>query len=423
MPQFLSPICNDQTFDANGDPGTGFLIETYVAGSTTPAATFTNAAGTVANANPITLDSLGYPPSPIWLVGGIAYKFIIKNALGVTLKTIDGISGINDSTVSVSEWVSSGFVPTYISATSFSVPGDQRSILQVGRRIRTTNTAGIVYSGISVSSFGAGVTTVTVINDSGTLDSGLSLVEYGLISATNTSFPFATFSAASTIALTNDGTTNAAHYLTFADGTAGQENLKTDTAKLSYNPSTGALSAASFVGPIVGSGAGLTAGSIPRAALPTLYSLGTAVTASGTAIDITGIPSFANRVTVMFDRISTNGSSQPILRLGNGAIDAASYLGYTARIANAAAVDAGALSTGFTINSAAAGNALHGVLVLQRMTGNTWGCSCTLGGTGNAFLYIVAGQKTLSSAMDRIRLTTVGGTDAFDDGSLNIAWE
>ncbi len=241
MPQFFSPVGNDQTFDANGDPGTGFLIETYVAGSTTPAATFTNAAGTVANANPITLDSLGYPPSPIWLVGGIAYKFIIKNALGVTLKTIDGISGINDSTVSVSEWVSSGFVPTYISATSFSVPGDQRSILQVGRRIRTTNTAGIIYSGISVSSFGAGVTTVTVINDSGTLDSGLSLVEYGLISATNTSFPFATFSAASTIALTNDATTNAAHYLTFADGTAGQENLKTDTAKLAYNPSTGRL--------------------------------------------------------------------------------------------------------------------------------------------------------------------------------------
>lgn len=254
MPQFFSPVGNDQTFDANGDPLNGGQIETYISGSSTPAGTFTSSNGTTAQPNPIILDSLGYPPSPIWLAGGTAYKFIIKNSMGVTLKTLDGISGINDSSISVSEWVSSGFVPTYISATSFSVPGDQRSILQVGRRLRTTNTAGIRYSGISVSSFGAGVTTVTVINDSGTLDSGLSIVEYGLISATNTSFPFATFSAASTIALTNDGTTNAAHYLTFADGTAGQENLKTDTAKLAYNPSTGALSATSFLG----SGAALT---------------------------------------------------------------------------------------------------------------------------------------------------------------------
>lgn len=251
MPQFFSPVGNDQTFDANGDPLNGGQIETYISGSSTPAGTFTSSNGTTAQPNPIILDSLGYPPSPIWLAGGTAYKFIIKNSMGVTLKTLDGISGINDSTVSVSEWVSSGFVPTYISATSFSVPGDQRSILQVGRRLRTTNTAGIRYSGISVSSFGAGITTVTVINDSGTLDSGLSIVEYGLISATNTSFPFATFSAASTIALTNDGTTNAAHYLTFADGTTGQENLKTDTAKLAYNPSTGELAGVMPIGTVI----------------------------------------------------------------------------------------------------------------------------------------------------------------------------
>ena len=60
----------------------------------------------------------------------------------------------------------------------------------------------------------------------------------------------ATATAANTIALTNDGTTNAAHYLTFADGTAGQENLKTDTSKLAYNPSTGDLTGQSQVGDV-----------------------------------------------------------------------------------------------------------------------------------------------------------------------------
>lgn len=77
---------------------------------------------------------------------------------------------------------------------------------------------------------------------------------------------------ASSISLTNDSTTNAPHYLTFADGTAGQENLKTDTAKLSYNPSTGALAASSFAGNL--SAANLTSGSVPDARLPQVIGIG-----------------------------------------------------------------------------------------------------------------------------------------------------
>lgn len=251
MPQFLSPVCNDQMFDVNGDPLNGGQVETYIAGSATPAATYTSSAGTVQQANPIILNSLGKTSSPIWLAAGVAYKFVVKDSSGVSLWTIDGISGVNDASVSVSEWVDSGFVPTYISATSFSVPGDQTGILQVGRRLKTVNTSGVIYSGISASVFGSGVTTVTVLNDSGTLDAGLSSLAYGLISADNTSFPFATFAAASTIAVSNDDATNAAHYLLFADGTAGQENVKTGTSKLKYNPSTGRLDATQFKGEIL----------------------------------------------------------------------------------------------------------------------------------------------------------------------------
>lgn len=77
----------------------------------------------------------------------------------------------------------------------------------------------------------------------------------------------ATATAANTIALTNDGTTNAAHYLTFSDGTAGQEALKTDTAKLAYNPSTGLLSANI-------SAASLTSGSVPDARLTQVIGVG-----------------------------------------------------------------------------------------------------------------------------------------------------
>ena len=187
MPQFLSPVCNDQMFDVNGDPLNGGQVETYIAGSATPAATYTSSAGTVQQANPILLNSLGKVSSPIWLASGVTYKFVVKDANGVTLWTIDNVRGINDASVSVSEWVDSGFVPTYISATSFSVPGDQTSTLHIGRRIRTTNTAGTVYSGISNSVFGSGVTTITAINDSGSFDAGLSSIAYGLLSEENPS--------------------------------------------------------------------------------------------------------------------------------------------------------------------------------------------------------------------------------------------
>lgn len=250
MSQFLSPIANDQIIDANGNPLFGGQIETYLAGSSSPATTYTSSAGTTQHPNPIVLNSLGYAPNPVWLTGGIAYKFIIKDVDGAVIRTIDNISGINDSEVSQSQWVESGLMPTYISGTSFSVPGDQTAELQVGRRLKTQNTSGFIYSTIDTATFDAGVTTLELVNDSGTLDAGLSSVAYGLISAENTSLPFNDAAAASTVGLTDDGTTNSAHYLTFADGTAGQEALKTDQAKLAYNPSTGDLTGQAQVGDV-----------------------------------------------------------------------------------------------------------------------------------------------------------------------------
>lgn len=251
MPLFLSPIANDQIIDANGNPLFGGQIETYLAGSSSPATTYTSSAGTTQHPNPIVLNSLGYAPNPVWLTGGIAYKFIIKDVDGAVIRTIDNISGINDSEVSQSQWVESGLTPTYISATSFSIPGDQTAELQVGRRLKTQNTSGFIYSTIDSATFDAGVTTIVVVNDSGTLDAGLSSVAYGLISAENTSLPFNDAAAASTVGLTDDGTTNAPHYLTFADGTAGQEALKTDQAKLTYNPSTGELPGVMPIGTVI----------------------------------------------------------------------------------------------------------------------------------------------------------------------------
>lgn len=187
----LSPIGNDQQFDANGDPLNGGKIYTYLAGTTTPVATYTDDTGVTPQANPIILNSLGAPASPIWLTGGVTYKFVIKDANDVTLRTIDDISGINDFTSNAAdEWTLYGSSPTYTSATSFTLVGDQTLIFQVNRRLKSANTGGTIYSSILTSVYSAPNTTVTVVNDSGSLDAGMSAVSYALLNATNPSVPY-----------------------------------------------------------------------------------------------------------------------------------------------------------------------------------------------------------------------------------------
>lgn len=189
MSYLLSPICNEVQVDANGAPLSGGKIETYVAGSSTPAATYTSNTGGTPQANPVVLTVLGLPAQPIWLDSSITYKFIIKDVNGVVQRVVDNISGISGSTpLTPDQWVIFGGSPTYISATSFSLAGDQVSTFQVGRRVRTVNTGGIVYSTILTSVFGA-VTTVTLSNDAGSLDSGLSQVAYGFLSSVDDSIP------------------------------------------------------------------------------------------------------------------------------------------------------------------------------------------------------------------------------------------
>ena len=119
----LSPIGNDANFtDASGNPLSAGLLYTYTAGSSTPQTTYTTQGGSTANANPVVLNSNGYPASggsvvEIWLTAGVEYKFTLKTSAGVTVWERDDISGINDTSVTIDQWVA-GPAPTYVSATS-----------------------------------------------------------------------------------------------------------------------------------------------------------------------------------------------------------------------------------------------------------------------------------------------------------------
>lgn len=136
---------------------------------------------------------------------------------------------------------------------------------------------------------------------------------------------------------------------------------------------------------------------------------------SGTAIDFTGIPSWAKRITIMFNGVSTNGSSSIQIQLGDsGGIESTGYVSGS----YITSITSGFLLTG----NPSASDLQIGEMTFVKINGNTWiqkGITLTQGLSVQA----ISGSKTLSATLDRIRITTVNGTDTFDAGQINIMYE
>jgi hypothetical protein len=166
-------------------------------------------------------------------------------------------------------------------------------------------------------------------------------------------------------------------------------------------------------------------GTTTIAAPSNIIKSGTSVaTTSGTAIDFTGIPSWVKRVTVMFNGVSTNGTSSPQVQLGAGSITTSGYNSFGS-ITGSAASATGSASSGIVIydNSSLATNTVIGNIVIANQSGNTWIANYVIVDPPRAGTKVGGGVVTLSGTLDRLRLTTVNGTDTFDAGSVNILFE
>lgn len=147
-------------------------------------------------------------------------------------------------------------------------------------------------------------------------------------------------------------------------------------------------------------------------------------TTSGTAITFTGIPTWAKRVTLMLNGVSTNGTNLILAQLGNGSAVTSGYLDYVVNIQGGGSTTT-KTTTGFAGDGGGAAFLHYGTFVFTFQTGNTWVCSKSLGGdnTGIARASTGGGIIALAGALDRVILTSVGSTDTFDAGSANIFWE
>jgi hypothetical protein len=211
----------------------------------------------------------------------------------------------------------------------------------------------------------------------------------------------------------------------------------------------GTITAASFSGPLAGNVIGNltgTASAIADGAVSTTAKLANSIvtpakmtqwltsgtaqaTTSGTSVDFTGIPSWAKRITVMFNGVSTaavvGGSSNILIQIGSSTI---STSGYNSGASYASTSGTWITSTtGFVAipNGMLFAAALYcGSLIISLISNNAWVTQGSIYSTTGTVVSSVGGvSPSLSGALDRIRITTLGGTDTFDAGSVNIMYE
>jgi hypothetical protein len=138
---------------------------------------------------------------------------------------------------------------------------------------------------------------------------------------------------------------------------------------------------------------------------------------SGTSIDFTGIPSWAKRITVMFNQVTLSGAANLILQIGtSGGVETSGY--------NSVAGDyngVGIVTNSFNMcRFSSAGGTFTGMAIISNLTGNTWVSENNITSSGTASTG--SGGKTLAGVLDRVRVTN-DSTNTFTGGTINIMWE
>ena len=151
---------------------------------------------------------------------------------------------------------------------------------------------------------------------------------------------------------------------------------------------------------------------------------GTAVAStSGTSIDFTSLPSWVKRITVMFNGVSTNGTSNHQIQLGAGSVTSSGYTSTGIALVNAVSNSSAGSTAGFILGDIASASAvIIGHMTITNVSGNIWIASGNGRYAGNS-CFTNGGSISLSGTLDRVRITTINGTDTFDAGSINILYE
>jgi len=165
-----------------------------------------------------------------------------------------------------------------------------------------------------------------------------------------------------------------------------------------------------FTGTVTGTGGG--------------YTQATAITASGTTVSFTGIPSGTNSIIITAENLSHNsGSSNFQYQIGDsGGIETSGYssvdiyrgsggdMGFTS------STSAFILAYAFSTSDVWSGN-----IILQRISGNKW-VSTYNAQDITEYWRSGTGHKELSGELTQLQFSWVSGS-SFDNGSVNIQYQ
>lgn len=143
---------------------------------------------------------------------------------------------------------------------------------------------------------------------------------------------------------------------------------------------------------------------------------------SGTSITFSSIPSGVKRITVMFNGVSTSGTSNIIVQVGAGSV---TTTGYASGGSYQGIAESGGTGTnGFiAIFSPGSATTVSGMATICTLGSNIWVMSGVFGRTNESYTQIGGGNITLGGTLDRVVITTANGTDTFDAGSINVLYE
>ena len=311
-----------------------------------------------------------------------------------------------------------------------------------GTRLVSTNatiTTGTITTAV-IPALTAGTTTSTAATiTSGTITNLASTT--GTIGTLNsTTGTVATLNSTTGTIATLNSTTGTIGTLNSTTGTIATLNSTTGTIA-TLNSTTGTITTLNSTTGTIGNlsttlagdftisqGTGtIGAAKVTPANLSQPFTSGTAVAStSGTAIDFTGIPSWVKRITVTLFNVSTNGASHILIQLGTSSgFVSSGYTWYSSVVYGTNLTTTAGGLTGLGLYSTAGNETRFANAQINNITGNTWVYSHS-GGWGNGSQLgstNAGGGISLSGTLDRLRVTTVNGTDTFDLGTINISYE
>jgi hypothetical protein len=143
-------------------------------------------------------------------------------------------------------------------------------------------------------------------------------------------------------------------------------------------------------------------------------------TTSGTSIDFTGIPSGVKKIMVHFMGVSTSGTSNWIIQLGDaGGVETSGYVSNGSRPSVLSTTSTAGI---LALVSPVAAETATGCFTFYLVGANKWSGSGVISTNGGNGASVGSGYKTLSETLDRVRITTAGGADTFDAGAINITY-